>query len=153
IPFIHSYRTFGSAKMPPAKDADEQLHRAEELDEHEIFDDYLEVVITFGYVTVFGATSMPLCSLVSLIAMVIERYLAQCLVARSTAVTLCRYSDELKLGLTRHCGSMYRPSHPLDPSLHQLWCQIIEFMGWAAVFTNCILFGFASDQMPGVFPQ
>lgn len=74
--------------MPPATSADEQLHRAEELDEHEVFDDYLEVgsliavgryshalqvVITFGYVTVFGATSMPLCSLVSLIAMVIER--------------------------------------------------------------------------------
>ncbi|EER12988.1 hypothetical protein Pmar_PMAR019517 [Perkinsus marinus ATCC 50983] len=136
IPFIHSYRTFGSAKVPPATSADEQLHRAEELDEHEVFDDYLEVVITFGYVTVFGATSMPLCSLVSLIAMVIERY-----------------SDELKLGLTRHCGPMYRPSHPLDPSLHRLWCQIVEFMCWAAVFTNCILFGFASDQMPEVFPQ
>ncbi|KAF4702194.1 hypothetical protein FOZ62_010777, partial [Perkinsus olseni] len=69
------------------------------------------------------------------------------------AMVIERYSDELKLGLTRHCGSMYRPSHSLDPSLHQLWCQIIKFMGWAAVFTNCVLFGFASDQMPEVFPQ
>lgn len=35
-----------------------------EKDEHEIFDDYLEMIITFGYITLF-ATAFPFASMIS----------------------------------------------------------------------------------------
>jgi anoctamin-10 len=100
------------------------------LDEYEQFDDYMEVLIQFGYVVVF-ASAYPLASLLMAGAMWLEMR-----------------SDIHKL--TNVCQK------PLSGErIHNLgvWKTILQFMVWFSCLTNCLLFGFTSDQMMHYMPD
>ena len=100
------------------------------LDEYEQFDDYMEVLIQFGYVVLF-ASAYPLASLLMAGAMWVEMR-----------------SDIHKL--TNLCRK------PLIGERIQnlgVWKRILQFMVWFSCLTNCLLFGFTSDQMMQYMPD
>eukprot|EP00934_Nitzschia_sp_Nitz4_P001951 Nitzschia sp. Nitz4//scaffold78_size91513//55130//57271//NITZ4_004933-RA/size91513-processed-gene-0.93-mRNA-1//-1//CDS//3329558142//1951//frame0 len=100
------------------------------LDEYESFDDYMEILIQFGYVTLF-ASAYPMASLVMSLAVWVE--------IRS---------------------DMYKLAHLCQKPLIRdrvqdigVWKQILQFMVWFSCLTNCLLFGFTSDQMMHYLPN
>lgn len=88
------------------------------------FDDWLEMVIEFGYITLF-AGAFPLASCVSFFCNVVEIF-----------------SDALKL--TR----VYRrPMAERAATMPDTWMSILKGMVALSVITNCLIFGVCSDQM------
>ena len=95
----------------------------------EQFDDYMEIVIQFGYVTLF-ASAYPLASLIALAANIIEIR-----------------SDSFKLA--RVCR---RPrSYRVDGI--GIWNTLLSCIVWMSALTNCLIAGFTSDQMMQIFPH
>ena len=97
-------------------------------DDLEIFDDYLEMIMTFGYITLFAA-AFPLGATVTSIFIYIE--------TKSDTYkmeTLCR--------------------RPFSRKAHNtgVWELTLDFFTFAAVFTNIILACFASDQIDAIIP-
>lgn len=100
-----------------------------QLDEYEDFDDYLEMVIQFGYITLF-ASAFPLAPVVGVIANSIE------LIADSIKLTfLCR-----------------RP-RPVRAATIGGWSVCCYVLMLASIFTNIYIIGVASDQMAALFPS
>jgi anoctamin-10 len=99
------------------------------LDEYEPFDDYMEILIQFGYVTLF-ASAYPLASLLMCAAVMIEIR-----------------SDCYKL--TRLCQK------PISERVSSIgmWKSLFHGMVWFSCLTNCLLFGFTSDQMNHYLPS
>jgi len=100
-----------------------------EKDHYEIFDDYLEMVIQLGYLTLF-ASAFPLASFVAIGANMIE--------FRSDIfklTTICRKPRVLK---TENIGT---------------WNLLISCIIWLSALTNCFLFGYSSKQMMEFFPS
>lgn len=98
-------------------------------DEYEIFDDYLEMVIQFGYITLF-ASAYPMGSFIAIGANMIE--------FRSDLFKLgklCRKPRVLRRG---HIGS---------------WRLLITCLIWLSALTNCLIFGFSSQQMMEFLPS
>jgi anoctamin-10 len=98
--------------------------------EYEQFDDYMEIMIQFGYVTLF-ASAYPLASLVM-----------------AGAVWMEIRSDMYKL--THLCQK------PLAAErIHTIgiWKSILQVIIWSSCLTNCLLFGFTSDQMMQYMPH
>jgi len=60
----------GQKEDPAAIVAEKELKELEK-DEHEAFDDYLEMIITFGYITLFAA-AFPLASTISVVFIFFE---------------------------------------------------------------------------------
>ena len=134
---IDSFRRIGTETILPyiihrltdPKVSDNSAHDLF-LDEYEQFDDYMEVLIQFGYVVLF-ASAYPLASLLMAGAMWLEIR-----------------SDIHKL--TNLCQK------PLSGErIHNLgvWKRILQFMVWFSCLTNCLLFGFTSDQMMHYMPD
>jgi len=92
-----------------------------EKDEYEIFDDYLEMIITFGYITLF-ASAFPLAATISVVFIYFE--------ARS---------DIFKLEKT-----LKRP-HVIKTVSIGSWQLVLEVMAFMSIFTNIVLFAYASD--------
>jgi anoctamin-10 len=98
-------------------------------DEYEQFDDYMEIVIQLGYVTLF-ASAYPLASLVSIAANWVEMR-----------------ADCFKLGKLCQRPAPYRASGL------GMWKSLMACVIWASALTNCLLFGFTSDQMMQYMPR
>jgi len=100
-----------------------------ELDEHEDFDDYLEMVIQFGYITLF-ASAFPLASALALACNGAELY-----------------SDLFKVSYL--CR---RPRRPRVSGIGT-WLGLLYVLVVASIFTNAVLIAFASDQLAPLLPQ
>jgi len=94
-----------------------------EMAEYEQFDDYLEMVIQFGYVTLF-ASAFPLASALSVVCNLVEMK-----------------SDLFKLVW------VYQRPHAHRASNIGTWENVMMVMSALAVLTNCMIFTFSSEQM------
>ena len=102
------------------------------LDAYEPFDDYMEVLIQFGYVVLF-ASAYPLASLFMAGALWFEM--------RVDAYKLTHFTQKpatLPGERTRDIG---------------VWKQILAVTIWCSCLTNCLLFGYTSDQMMHYLPD
>jgi len=100
-----------------------------EMEPYEDFDDYLEMVIQFGYVTLF-ASAFPLAP-------------AICMLANSVEII----ADSIKL--TYLC----RRPRPVRTSSIGGWGVCCYVMMLASIYTNIFIIGVASDQMAAIFPS
>lgn len=92
-----------------------------EKNEHEPFDEYLEMIITFGYITLF-ATAFPLASTISIVFLYLE--------SRADIYKLEKLSKRPLVHKTSTIGS---------------WQYVLEFIAFLSIFTNIILFTYASE--------
>lgn len=103
------------------------------LDIYEPFDDYMETLIQFGYVTLF-ASAYPMASMSMCISVWIE----------------------IRSGLFRFTRLYQKPLDERVSSIG-MWKDLMRGMVWFSCLTNCFLFGFTSDQMlhylPNLFEQ
>eukprot|EP01061_Rhynchopus_euleeides_P023482 TRINITY_DN38216_c0_g1_i1.p1 TRINITY_DN38216_c0_g1~~TRINITY_DN38216_c0_g1_i1.p1 ORF type:complete len:718 (+),score=291.05 TRINITY_DN38216_c0_g1_i1:76-2154(+) len=97
------------------------------LPEYEPFDDYLEMVIEFGYVTLFAA-SFPLAALLSV---------------------LCNFL-EMKSDLFKLCKVYRRPAAERANGIG-VWQGLIKTLMWLSIFTNTFLFA-SSEQLAAHVP-
>lgn len=116
--------------VDPNKNDKEHPHDLH-LDEYEQFDDYMEIIIQFGYVTLF-ASAYPMASLVM-----------------AGAVWMEIRSDIYKL--TYLCQKPLLPGERIQDI--GVWKRILQCMVWSSCLTNCLLFGFSSDQMMHYMPH
>ncbi|CAJ1942244.1 unnamed protein product [Cylindrotheca closterium] len=100
-----------------------------DLEVYESFDDWMEVLIQFGYVTLF-ASAYPMASLVMSVALMIE--------LRSDCYKLTYLCQKPKGEQVSSIG---------------MWKRLLQFMVWFSCLTNCLLFGFTSDQMLHYMPD
>lgn len=91
------------------------------------FDEYSEIVLQYGYVTLFAA-AFPLASLLAVINNIIE--------VRTDAFKLL--------------DAYSRPEYKGAKSIGT-WFDILEVLGVAAVITNCLLIGFTFAVVPKIF--
>ncbi|TDH64905.1 uncharacterized protein CCR75_007334 [Bremia lactucae] len=93
------------------------------------FDDYLELFVQFGQVTLFAA-AYPLASLWSLLNNVME--------IRSDGFKLC---------------VSFRRSHRTSTQGIGTWYYAFSALGYLSVVTNCAIFGMHSGFFTGLFPK
>lgn len=98
------------------------------LDEYESFDDYMEILIQFGYVTLF-ASAYPLASLLACAALWLE--------IRSDCYKLTYLCQKPAGERVSNIG---------------MWKALLGFMVWFSCLTNCLLFGLTSNQMMHYMP-
>jgi len=116
----------GGVGHPPREHLiEEQVAR----EEYEEFDDYLEMVIQFGYITLF-ASACPLASFWAILCNTAEVY-----------------SDAFKLRYAYR-----RPIANAASGMPNTWRRAIKCMCWASIVTNVLLFGFVSEQAMQFFP-
>mmetsp|Transcript_16111 Transcript_16111/g.27224 ORF Transcript_16111/g.27224 Transcript_16111/m.27224 type:complete len:232 (+) Transcript_16111:1637-2332(+) len=106
------------------------LEEIEELakDEHEIFDDYMEMVVTFGYITMF-ASAFVLGAPIIFVFILVE--------TRSDIFKLERTMKRPIPRKTFHIGS---------------WSLIVEIFCILSIFSNIIICCYASDQIDYLLP-
>mmetsp|Transcript_23195 Transcript_23195/g.34155 ORF Transcript_23195/g.34155 Transcript_23195/m.34155 type:complete len:229 (+) Transcript_23195:524-1210(+) len=98
-------------------------------EEYEEFDDYLEMVISVGYITLF-ASAYPLAAFISVFANFVEMR-----------------TDMLKLTKVH-----YRPrSIPTDSI--GMWKFLLKAIIWLSALTNCVFFAFTSKQLMQWAPE
>ena len=115
----------GSEKNPSAKyqiwDEDYDLYPSKPLD---LFSEYLELVIQFGFVTLFVA-AFPLAPFLALVNNVIE-------IRLDANKFLCEYRRPM-------------PQQAADIGV---WYHLLEFIGTIAVLTNAFVIAVTSDAVP-----
>jgi anoctamin-10 len=99
------------------------------LDVYEPFDDYMETLIQFGYVTLF-ASAYPMAS----VAMCVSVWI------------------EIRSGLFRFTRLYQKPLDERVSSIG-MWKELLKGMVWFSCLTNCLIFGFTSDQMLHYLPH
>jgi hypothetical protein len=105
-------------------------------EEAETFDDYLEMCIEFGYVTLF-ASSFPLAALLSIVCNLVETR-----------------SDAFKLSfVTRRPLLRRRVGREEGRNLMGAWLPVLRALAWLGVLTNVAIFGLASEQMVQFWPS
>jgi hypothetical protein len=120
----------------PSTKKDEQMARLvvleelEELekDEHELFDDFMEMVVTFGYITLFGSVFALGASCIFLFILI---------EARSDIFRLEATCRRPIPGKTYHIGS---------------WSVLIAGFCFFSVFSNIIISCYTSSQMDNLLP-
>jgi len=100
-----------------------------EKNEYEQFDDYLEMMIQLGYVTLF-ATAYPLAPFVSIAANWFEM--------RTDAFKLAELSPRMTVLRSSGLGR---------------WRDVMAGIIWISALTNCLLVGFTSDQLMHYLPS
>ncbi len=102
-----------------------------EKEPYEEFDDYIEMIIQFGYVCLF-ASAYPLAPFVAILANIVELRL-----------------DAFKI------THVHRRPWTMSVSSIGVWAPLIRCIVWASAITNCMIFCFSSMQMvqylPGFF--
>jgi len=93
------------------------------LDEYEQFDDYLEMVIEYGYITLF-ASAFPLAPILSMICNLVE--------LRSDMFKLVYVCRRPHVNRVRNIG---------------IWRNIMYVLFTLSIASNCFLFGFTTEQM------
>ncbi|XP_075241004.1 anoctamin-10-like [Convolutriloba macropyga] len=137
VPFVLSWQKSRSAekkyttakKEDVATEVDKQYIKELKEEEYEAFDDYLEMVIQFGYITLF-ASAMPLCSIISVVFLFIETK-----------------SDCFKLMFVNRRPPVRRAANI------GVWLTLMQFMTISSIVTNVMLIGFSSEQLQVWFPQ
>ena len=120
---------------PDDSDADSERLRGDEVvaeymqDEYESYDDYIEMVVQLGYITLFAA-AFPLAAPLSLAANFVEIR-----------------TDGFKLAFNT------RRPHAVRANNIGPWEKIVEAMVWMSVLTNVVLAGLASNQLRTLFPS
>jgi hypothetical protein len=120
----------------PSAKTDEQMERLvvlEELgelekDEHELFDDFMEMVVTFGYITLFGSV-FTLGATCIFVFILIE--------ARSDIFRLDATCRRPMPGKTYNIGS---------------WAVLMGGFCFLSIFSNVIISCYASSQMDNLLP-
>jgi anoctamin-10 len=107
-----------------------EIEEMEELlrDEHEIFDDYMEMVVTFGYITMFASVFVLGAPIIFVFILLETR------------------SDIFKLERT-----MKRPIPSKTFNIGS-WALIVEIFCILSIFSNIIVCCFASNQIDNLFP-
>jgi anoctamin-10 len=125
-------RRWSSVRVGPRKGIgvkdDDTAHDVDK-DFYDQFDDYMEILIQLGYVTLF-ASAYPLASLVSIAANWVEIR-----------------ADCFKLAVLCQRPVVYRSSGL------GMWKTLMASVIWMSALTNCLLFGFTSDQMMHYVPD
>lgn len=98
-------------------------------DPYEQFDDYMEIVIQLGYVTLF-ASAYPLASLIAIFANLVE--------VRADCFKLTYVCQRPRPMRTDTCG---------------MWNTLVSCILWLSALTNCMIFGFTSNQLMQYLPQ
>jgi hypothetical protein len=98
------------------------------LPKYESFDDYLEVILNFGYLTFF-TSAYPLASIVIAFFMLIEFI-----------------SDHFKV------YNLYQKPIAMKTEGLGPWASSMDIICVLSVFSNLILFAFASDKIVEFFP-
>merc|ERR1711862_861904 len=93
-------------------------------DEYEEFDDYLEMIIDFGYVTLF-AGAMPLGSFITIVSNVAELF-----------------SDNFKLHKV-----VRRPEAQRTANMPKTWFYVMGVMAYVAIITNVVFTFVGSEQL------
>lgn len=99
------------------------------LEEYEQFDDYLEMTVQFGYVTLF-ASAFPLCSVITMGFLFLE--------ARSDLFKLLFICRRPVVRRARNIG---------------VWFKVLSVMMVLSMATNCFLIGFSSEQLATWVPE
>lgn len=99
------------------------------LEPYEEFDDYLEMVLTFGYVTLF-ASAYPL----------------------AAAVVVLGYPIELRCDVTKIARVNAR-ARPFRTDNIGTWKTVIKALVLMSAITNCLIFSMTSSQMANFFPD
>eukprot|EP00899_Mesostigma_viride_P023139 jgi/Mesvir1/4009/Mv03702-RA.2 len=117
-------RCLSTVLDPSAPSVAEQLV----CEEYDQFEDYLEMVIQFGYITLF-ASAYPLAAALSLVCNFVEIK-----------------SDSFKL--------MYlvRRPRPLKVRGIGIWTSLVHILVWTSIVTNSLIFSVSSEQMQVWFP-
>ncbi|KPI88648.1 hypothetical protein ABL78_2252 [Leptomonas seymouri] len=100
------------------------------LDSYDVYMDFLEMIIQFGYILLF-AVAYPLASFIALLSNIIEVR-----------------SDLFKL-----CYVVRRPTPRLGLKENATLCGVMRAFAMAAVITNTFLLAFTSHQMARWFPD
>ena len=136
IPFLITYVTQArrdKTKLDDIKKRDKGEQVVKAIDEltrpdYEQFDDYLEMVIEYGYVTLFAA-AFPLAAFLSVLCNFVEMK-----------------SDLFKL------TTVYRRPPPSRQHNIGIWYNLLCGIMWLSVFTNTMLFA-CSEQLAVHFPS
>ena len=99
------------------------------LDEYEEFDDYLEMVVQFGYITLF-ASAIPLGAAIAVFANIVE--------LRTDATKLARV--------------LARPRPIMTDSIG-IWLSLIRTIVILSALTNCFIVGLTSNQLMQFVPM
>mmetsp|Transcript_7433 Transcript_7433/g.9223 ORF Transcript_7433/g.9223 Transcript_7433/m.9223 type:complete len:263 (+) Transcript_7433:83-871(+) len=100
-----------------------------EKEPYEEFDDYIEMIIQFGYITLF-ASAYPLAPFVAIMANFVELRL-----------------DAFKI------THVHRRPWTMSVSSIGVWASLIRCIVWASAITNCMIFCFTSRQMVQYLPK
>jgi hypothetical protein len=127
--FPHYQNSAKNGKDDPQRSSYAPLLADANLDDYEQFDDYMEIVIQLGYVTLF-ASAYPLASLVAIVANLVE--------IRADCFKLTRVCRRPRPMRTDGCG---------------MWNSLVSSITWLSALTNCLIFGFTSDQLMQYLPS
>jgi hypothetical protein len=112
-------------------DAGSPLDEVDELlDPYDVYEDFIEMIIQFGYILLFAA-AYPLASFVALLSNIVE----------------------VRSDLFKMCYVVRRPVPRLGLQENATWCGIMRVFAMAAVITNTFLLAFTSHQMARWFPE
>lgn len=120
VPLLLNWRHVRDTTNPAAQMA---------LEPYEDFDDYLEMVLQFGYVTLF-ASACPLAA-------------AACVVCNSIELI----ADSIKLTV------LCRRPRPARANSIGGWSTCLYLIMLASIYTNIAIMGISSDQMAALFPS
>ena len=107
----------------------EHLRVYAELEDYDTFDDYIEMIIQFGYVTLF-ASAFPLAAFLAIFSNLIEM----------------RTDAWKKLHLLRRMS-------PCRENGIGMWKHVLKAMSWLSIMSNLYLFAFTSSQLRQWFPE
>ena len=117
-------------------------HRS--LEEYEAFDDWLELVVEFGYIILFAA-AFPFACLWGFVCNIIEA-----LSDRGKILYLTRRSEPRRLGETLSCSNGSNTNNQPPPSsilYPAIWVRMLKLLVCFSVLTNCLIFGVSSHQL------
>ncbi|KPA76487.1 hypothetical protein ABB37_07796 [Leptomonas pyrrhocoris] len=115
--------THGGDAASPLDEVDEML------DPYDVYVDFVEMIIQFGYILLFAA-AYPLASFVALLSNIVE----------------------VRSDLFKMCYVVRRPVPRLGLQENATWCGVMRVFAMAAVITNTFLLAFTSHQMARWFP-
>ncbi|KAH9414543.1 Anoctamin-8 [Dermatophagoides pteronyssinus] len=109
---------------------------------HTTFDDYLEIIIQYGYIMLF-ATIFPLASLCAFLNNLIE--------IRTDAFKLCfvyqrPFIDTIIISRHRHHRNHHNRNRQSPTITIGVWKNVLEFLGIIAIISNCALMAIDNGQ-------
>lgn len=113
----------------PQSSNESLLERDAAKDHYETFDDYIEMIIQFGYITLF-ASAYPLAPFIAIVANFLE----------------------IRLDMFKVTYLSLRP-RVVPASGIGMWRTLLSIIAWGSALTNCFIFTFSSMQMLQFMPE